>query len=350
MAVTPNGYENPCLVAEPTCYHLKLRRGGSRRVGTCTRCETPVCGACSGWLDTRSRAKVCLPCMEKDHPTEAEQRRQAVRLGLKNSKKPRSKKDTNLAHWLPKYTERTRLGLYEEVLRIARERGKPEGVACSRNEYSRFGSYGLFTAIDIATRGRGPRCSWTAACKALGLVSPNDVRRVKAASAKHLVITIAFKLNPIDGVLPTQEEFNAESPVHSAWRVMHSICAAYEVPITWANVAKICNLGYVPPPQARGHTPEKMLADYRQACTQAGIPPGGSGLSMRQFGRMADYTPQACANRFGGWARFVEEAGYQPRPSKYNHSDPVMRARLSQAVREHHQRRREERAQEQAAA
>jgi hypothetical protein len=207
------------------------------------------------------------------------------------------------------------VAIRSDLVRVARETGKPAGVAPSVMRYRRLGRVSLYR-VQRAVGGtvpryhtRVPRLTWAQAMPLYGLTPAGALRQPTRTQLVEDLRRVALIAGHPPGELPTTTEYQ-ELGHWALHTVLVHISGSREG--SWHDVSLrtgLTNGGRV----ARGSvTRERVLEDYRRVAAELGREPRGPALTKREFSARVPYTAEGAAYRFGSWTAVSEAAGCVP--------------------------------------
>lgn len=199
--------------------------------------------------------------------------------------------------------------LRADLVRVARECGRPDGVSPSEEEYRRHGRFSPYAVMMTASEGRRrlvggqarPRLTWAQSVKRLGVPSPETLRRNYVTPEKIIADLRRLARQrgepgrvPSRGYYEKHGRFAGSGVIRKfgSWRA-----AAEAAGLTSRN---------------RRPTQARMIRDYQRECALAGLKRGDVGLTCAEFDERIPYSSGNALDLFGSWATLVERAGFEP--------------------------------------
>lgn len=206
-----------------------------------------------------------------------------------------------------------------DLLRVAREMGRPEGVGPAIVEYR---AHGRFTTSRVAKMAGLPEIRWVPALRFYGLSCAYIRRR---ATTRELIADLhrVAALLGLGDTMPNWRQYEKHGRF-SRTAVEDHLSEGRG----WTGAAT--RAGLKPQGPARGKlkrdiTREMVLEDYRRVAGLLGYSTGGPGPTVAEYREHGKHGTRALEIRFGTWRTAVEAAGFCLRPSYAKRSDNARR-------------------------
>ena len=207
------------------------------------------------------------------------------------------------------------VAIRSDLARVARESGRPEGVAPSvvvYREKGRFPTSQIRAAVGGRTKRWGTSCpalKWTEAVTRLGFRPASSLHKPTRAQAIEDVRRVGREVGCGPRELPTTMDYQE----HGRWApqtIRKAIVGREDA--SWYEIGD--QIGLEPSRTRRGDvSKEGVLEDYRRVARELGLEPGGPGLTKRGFDEHIPYRAQAAVYHWGSWTALTEAAGFEAR-------------------------------------
>lgn len=206
-----------------------------------------------------------------------------------------------------KRLEYLRVVVRQDVVRVAKLVGLPEGEAPCAADYHDYGRFGIHRVLKAL--GRRDR-SWAKGMDVLGLGHHRNHREIPERKILEDVHRVARLLNrPHD--MPTTAEYRE----HGTYSISTLCNRLGERDQSWVSVAQTCGLRYR---HSAAHPirNEELVEEYRRICRLYDVKWGEWGIGQNVWEKHSPVSVNLPRIRFGSWAAFVTAAGYRPREAK----------------------------------